>query len=146
MGRPWKRLDLIRPGVPKSRSGYLVVLSWFLAKKIIALSSRGSNMVVDDPNYLNDPIQLMHGRAIHQLFYKNPIEIEDFIGAVYDDIKYIGRVIDKDDEKILVSYQVKSYASQNQYRARRNRLFFIFLRRVRLYSIETNKLVGSILS
>ena len=60
-------------------------------------------MVVDDPNYMNDPIQLMHGRAIHQLFRKNPIEIDDFIGAVYDDLKYIGRVIDKDDEKILVS-------------------------------------------
>ena len=52
---------------------------------------------------MNDPIQLMHGRAIHQLFYKNPIEIEDFIGAVYNDVKYIGRVIDKDDEKILVN-------------------------------------------
>ena len=44
----------------------------------------------------------MHGRAIHQLFHKNPIEIDDFIGAVYGDIKYIGRVMDKDDEKILV--------------------------------------------
>jgi len=74
------------------------------AKRIIELNSRGSNLVVDDPNYMNDPIQLMHGRAIHQLFYKNPIEIEDFIGAVYADVKYIGRVIDKDDEKILVQY------------------------------------------
>jgi len=46
----------------------------------------------------------MHGRAIHQLFHKNPIEIHDFIGAVYGDIKYIGRVMDKDDEKILVQF------------------------------------------
>ena len=79
------------------------VLTQFLAKRIIELNSRGSKLVVDDPNYMNDPIQLMHGRAIHQLFYKNPIEIEDFIGAVYYDVKYIGRVIDKDDEKILVN-------------------------------------------
>lgn len=74
------------------------------AKKIIELNSRGSNLVVDDPNFLNDPIQLMHGRAIHQLFNKNPIEVDDFIGAVYTDVKYIGRVTDKDDEKILVQF------------------------------------------
>jgi len=74
------------------------------AKNIIELNSKGSNLVVDDPNFNNDPIQLMSGRAIHQLFNKNPIEIDDFIGAVYGDVKYIGRVTDKDDEKIQVLY------------------------------------------
>ena len=92
-------------GRPKRQYGVVPlerVLLSFLAKKIIELNSRGSNLVVDDPNFLNDPIQLMHGRAIHQLFNKNPIEVDDFIGAVYTDVKYIGRVTDKDDEKILV--------------------------------------------
>ena len=59
-------------------------------------------MVVDDPNFNNDPIQLMSGRAKYKLFGKNSIEIDDFIGAVYNDVKYIGRVTDKDDEKIEV--------------------------------------------
>ena len=74
----------------------------FLAKNIIELNSRGSKLVVDDPNFNNDPIQLMSGRAKYKLFGKNSIEIDDFIGAVYNDVKYIGRVTDKDDEKIEV--------------------------------------------
>ena len=74
----------------------------FSAKNIIELNSRGSKLVVDDPNFNNDPIQLMSGRAKYKLFGKNSIEIDDFIGAVYNDLKYIGRVTDKDDEKIQV--------------------------------------------
>ena len=74
----------------------------FSAKNIIELNSRGSKLVVDDPNFNNDPIQLMSGRAKYKLFGKNSIEIDDFIGAVYNDVKYIGRVTDKDDEKIEV--------------------------------------------
>lgn len=99
----------MRPSGPESslwcpgHGTYRTILIHFSAKNIIELNSKGSNLVVDDPNFNNDPIQLMSGRAIHQLFNKNPIEIDDFIGAVYGDVKYIGRVTDKDDEKIQVS-------------------------------------------
>lgn len=91
-----------RPGPQKFI--YIRVLHTFSAKNIIELHSRGSKLVVDDANFNNDPIQLMSGKAKYKLFGKNPIEVDDFIGAVYNDLKHIGRVTDKDDEKIQVTF------------------------------------------
>ena len=89
-----------------TRPGPHKFLHTFSAKNIIELNPHGSKLVVDDPNFNNDPIQLMSGRAKYKLFGKNSIEIDDFIGAVYNDVKYIGRVTDKDDEKIEVTYRL----------------------------------------
>jgi len=70
------------------------------AKNIIELNRLGSNLVVDDPNAHNDPIQQFQSRSLFKL---KDIQVGDFIGAAYG-AKYIGRVTQRDDEKIEVQF------------------------------------------